>query len=103
MRFLVFVKAIKKTELSSGEGKSINLKGKNIAIFNVDGKFFAIDNACAHMGGPLGEGFLSGNVVTCPWHAWKYDVTTGKSVVVPTIQVKKYNTKIEGTDVLVEV
>ncbi len=100
---LGFIKVIKKSELSLGEGRTINIKGKDIAIFNVGGNFFAIDNSCAHMGGSLGEGFLMGRIVSCPLHGWQFNVTTGKSTSMSNIQVKKYNTKIEGENVLVEI
>ncbi len=96
-----FIKAISISDLKPGEGKMIEVEEKAIAIFNIDGEFFAIDNTCAHRGGPLGEGFLDGKTVTCPWHGWKYDVTTGKAVMFPNT-VAKYNVKIQGNDVLVE-
>lgn len=99
-----FIKAIKKSELSPGEGKIVSIQGKSIAVFNVDGNnFFAIDNTCPHMGGPLGEGLLTGDVVSCPWHGWRFNVKTGVSPVMPAINVKKYKTKVEGSDVLVEI
>src|SRR2546427_7356751 len=50
------------------------------SLFNVDGTYYAINNSCAHRGGPLGEGELDGRVVTCPWHAWRWDVTTGANI-----------------------
>jgi nitrite reductase/ring-hydroxylating ferredoxin subunit len=49
-----------------------------VAVFNVDGKFYVLKNECPHAGGPLGEGFLDGPVVTCPWHGWQFDVTSGQ-------------------------
>lgn len=98
-----FVEVAKKSDLNNGEGKVVQASGKEIALFNVNGQFFAIDNSCKHKGGPLGEGLLDDHVVTCPWHGWKFDIRTGKSVVVPTISVAKYNLKIQGDKVLVEV
>ncbi|MBI2461390.1 MAG: Rieske 2Fe-2S domain-containing protein, partial [Candidatus Rokubacteria bacterium] len=64
-------------DLAPGQGRVVEVEGKAIALFNVDGAFYAIDNTCLHRGGPLGEGELDGAVVTCPWHGWCYDVTTG--------------------------
>jgi len=52
---------------------------KDIAVFNIDGNYYAISNFCAHKGGPLNKGRLEKNIVTCPWHGWKYDVRTGKA------------------------
>ncbi len=72
-----------------------------IAIFNVDGTFCALDNTCAHRGGPLGEGELEGEVVTCPWHGWEYNVRTGISLTTPSASVKTYEVKVDGEDVKV--
>lgn len=90
-------------EVSPGMAKKIEANGKTLALFNVDGKVYAIENTCAHQGGPLCEGTLEGKIVTCPWHAWKYDVTTGFSTMDESINVVSYNTKIEGEDIWVEV
>jgi nitrite reductase (NADH) small subunit len=74
-----------------------------VALFNVDGSLYALDGVCPHQGGPLGEGELTGAVVTCPWHGWQFDVRTGqhqlnKSVVQPSLPVR-----VEGDAVLVDV
>ena len=76
--------------------------GRELALFNVGGKFYCLDNVCPHRGGPLAEGTLDGNVVTCPWHGWRFDVTTGVSPVVPTAKVEKFDCVIEGNDVKVK-
>jgi nitrite reductase/ring-hydroxylating ferredoxin subunit len=55
----------------------VNIKGKEIALFNIDGSFFALDNACTHEKGPLAEGDIEGHEVTCPWHGAKFDIRTG--------------------------
>ena len=52
--------------------------GAMVAIANVDGTLHAIDGLCPHQGGPLGTGVLCGTVLTCPWHGWQFDVTTGR-------------------------
>ena len=97
-----FVKVGQTSDVPSGEGKTFEIEGKGIAVFNVDGTFYALDNTCCHRGGPLGEGYLEGQVVTCPWHGWRFDVTTGQSPVNPAGKVPAYPLKIEGTDILVE-
>lgn len=63
--------------LPPGSGTSVDAGGRTLALFNVDGTLYALDNTCPHRGGPLGEGDLDGAIVTCPWHGWRYDVTTG--------------------------
>ncbi|MBI2657279.1 non-heme iron oxygenase ferredoxin subunit [Candidatus Woesearchaeota archaeon] len=88
-------------DLKPGENKVVNVNGTEVALFNVDGEFFAISNTCAHRGGPLGEGYLDADVVTCPWHGWRFNVKTGISPVMPTAKVPSYPVKIEGNDVLV--
>ena len=102
MIIMAFVKVATTREVKQGEGISVQANGLNIALFNVGGQFHAIDNACPHRGGPLGEGMLNGSVVTCPWHGWQFDVTTGKSPVMPA-GVKVFEVKVEGEDVLVNV
>ena len=62
------VKVAEVTELDPGEGKTVEIEGVSLALFNVDGTYFAIANACTHVGGPLGEGALIGKEVTCPLH-----------------------------------
>ena len=98
-----FVTVAKVSEIKEGEGKVVEANGKTIALFNVDGDFFAIENTCKHQGGPLGEGICDGNVVTCPWHQWKYDVTTGVNVGNPQVKVDTYEVQVEGEEVKVKV
>ena len=73
-----FVRVAKVTEISSGTIHEVQVEGRTIAVANVGGQFYAISNTCLHRGGPLGQGALQGSVVTCPWHGWSFDVTTGK-------------------------
>jgi nitrite reductase/ring-hydroxylating ferredoxin subunit len=96
------VKVAEVTDLSTGEGKVVNASGKEIALFNVDGTFYAIGNTCVHRGGPLGEGELEGDVVTCNWHGWKYDVTSGVSPVNPAAKVPSYRVEVQGNDIFIE-
>lgn len=96
-----FVKVCKTTDVKEGSGKSVEINGKAIAVFNVGGKFYAINDVCGHRGGPLSEGELDGNTVICPWHGWRYDVTSGANELVPDLPTEKYEVKIEGEDVLV--
>jgi len=88
-------------EIQAGQAKIVEVNGEPVAVFNVEGKFYAINNTCIHRGGPLGEGSLDGEVVTCPWHGWQYNVKTGVSPVNPTAKVKIYKTKVENGKVFV--
>lgn len=99
-----FVKVAKTDEIVPGQGKMIEVGGKKIALFNVEGSFHAIDDTCTHRGGPLSEGSLDGNEVTCPFHGARFDVTTGGVLGPPASQgVARYNVRVEGGDIEVEV
>jgi len=91
------------SEIPAGQGKTLEVEGKTVAVFNCDGNFYAIDNTCKHEGGPLGEGELEGTVVICPWHGWSYDVTTGVSPDDSSCAVDSHAVKLDGDDVLVEI
>jgi len=98
-----FRKIVAKSEIPAGSGKAMEVDGNSLAIFNVEGNFYAVDNTCLHKGGPLGEGSLDGSVVTCPWHGWNYDVKTGANIENPEVKVKAYEVKLEGDEILVKV
>ncbi len=82
-------------DLSPGAGTLVDAAGRTLALFNVDGTLYALDNTCPHRGGPLAEGELDGPVVTCPWHGWRYDVTTGIRDGSPPVRVACYPVTIE--------
>jgi len=97
------VKVGEVTELEPGEGKTVEVEGVSLALFNVDGTYFAIANTCTHVGGSLGEGALIGKEVTCPLHGAQFDATSGKVLGPPAgSDVKSFVVTIEGSDVLIE-
>src|SRR5213082_2440139 len=75
---MAFVRTAKTNEITPGTIREFQVEGKAVALANVGGKYYAINNTCLHRGGPLGQAVMNGVVVTCPWHGWQYDVTTGK-------------------------
>ena len=97
----VLTKVAKRSEIPAGTGKVVDVEGKAIAVFNCDGTFYAIENTCKHRGGPLGEGMLSGTSVTCPWHGWEYDVTSGVCSMDASIKNQTFAVKVDGDDVLI--
>jgi nitrite reductase/ring-hydroxylating ferredoxin subunit len=100
---MAMVRVARVSELSPGTGKVVGTDGRSVALFNVDGVFYAIDNTCTHRGGPLGEGALIGEIVTCPWHGAQFNVRTGAVTSRPAPSgVRSYPVKVEGDDVLVE-
>ena len=100
---MAFVRAAKTAEIPAGTIRELQLDGKTVAVANVGGKLFVINNTCLHRGGPLGEGDLKGQVVTCPWHGWQYDVTTGRVATNPAVGVETYPVEVRGDDIYVDI
>lgn len=96
-----FVRVASTADVKPGQAVVVEVNGKTLAVFNVDGAFHAIDNTCVHRGGPLGEGDIHGKVVACPWHGWQFDVTTGECVKNPAAKVEVYQVKVEGEEIKV--
>ena len=99
---MAFLRAARKDEIPTGSIREFQVNGATIALANVDGNFYAIDNTRLHRGGPLGQGELEGKVVTCPWHGWQYDVTSGKVVMNPAVGVKTFLVELRGDDIFVD-
>jgi len=72
-----FVTVAQIADLEPGTCRSVELQDVSLALFNIEGKIYALDNTCPHAGGPLGEGTVEGTQVACPWHGWKFDIPTG--------------------------
>ena len=99
-----FTKVAQTDGFSFGTAKLVEVDGKEVALFNIDGAFHAIDNTCTHAGGPLCEGEIAGNEVICPWHGAAFNITTGEVLGPPApASVASYNVRIEGSDIEVEV
>ena len=94
-----FVTVAQTKDLEPGQRKIVEVNGRAIALFNIDGNFYALDNTCLHMGGPVGEGYVEGNVVTCPWHGWQYNVETGETEFEPDQKLQTFEVKVEGEEV----
>ncbi|MCE9556059.1 MAG: Rieske 2Fe-2S domain-containing protein [Planctomycetes bacterium] len=84
-----------------GSALEVVAGGHVVALFNVEGKFYALDGVCSHQGGPLGQGELCGAVVTCPWHGWQFDVRDGQQQINRNIVQQRFEVRIDGTDVSV--
>jgi NAD(P)H-dependent nitrite reductase small subunit len=91
------------SEIPPGTGKVVEVGGKAVALFNCDGKFYAIENACKHRGGPLGEGSLSGSSVSCPWHGWEYDVRSGACQMDPAVSVQSFPVTVQADGLFVAI
>ena len=90
-------------DIPEGTGKVVEARGRRVALFNSGGSFYAIDNACRHLGGSLGEGDVYGTRVVCPLHGWEYDFTTGAGVDDPETRVACFAVTVAGDDVLIEI
>lgn len=98
-----FVKVAARGEIPEDGAIIVEVRGRKIALINAGGAFYAIDNACRHLGGSLGEGDIYGTRVVCPLHGWEYDFTTGASVDDPEMRVACFAVRLEGDDVFVEI
>lgn len=111
------------TDIQPGERKIVELEGKEVCVFNVNGDYHALLNWCVHQGGPCCEGPVSGTykasfdresletelewvdegkILTCPWHGWEYDITTGNCLSDTDRKLPKYPVQVENGDVIVE-
>jgi nitrite reductase/ring-hydroxylating ferredoxin subunit len=98
-----FVEVARLDQVPPGSGTSFTVAGKDVAVFNVDGTIYAMEDSCLHKGSSLGAGKLDGKVVTCRSHGWRYDVTTGSTMNVPDYGVAAYPAKVVDGKILVAV
>src|SRR5437867_3612040 len=95
-----FTKVAETKNLPPGKAMSVEVEGRRLALFNVDGTFYAIGGVCTHRGGPLSEGDLEGTVITCPLHGAQFDVTSGEVVNPPAPQgVPSYRVQVDGDEI----
>ena len=85
-----------------GTAKELVAMDRIIALFNVDGKYHALDGVCPHQGGPLGQGTLTGCIVTCPWHGWQFNVTTGQHQTSQSLVHPSFPVKVDGDAIYVD-
>ncbi len=95
-----FVRVASVADVAPGTARAVTVGERVIALFNVDGAFYALRNACSHEGGPLCEGRIEGKTVTCPWHALVFDLETGK-VVRGLARVDAFDVRVEDGEVAV--
>ena len=96
------IKVAETKDVPAGKAIAVDVQGVKVAIFNIDGSYYAIDDTCTHRGGSLSEGQFEGTVVTCPLHGATFDLTSGNHLSPPApTGVTRYEVKIEGEDVMV--
>jgi nitrite reductase (NADH) small subunit len=90
-------------ECPPGGGLEVVAGDRIVALFNVEGTLYALDGICPHQGGPLGKGKLTGCIVTCPWHGWQFDVTTGQHQTSQSLRHGRFPVKVESGAVWVDI
>jgi nitrite reductase (NADH) small subunit len=99
-----FVTVARTDELTPGQGKLVEVNRKRIALFNVGGRYYALDDTCPHRGAPLSEGELEGTAVVCPWHGAIFDLGTGDVTRPPAaVGVATYDVRIDGEEIAIAV
>jgi nitrite reductase (NADH) small subunit len=98
-----FVDVARVEDVPPGTVKTVRAGEEEIALAHVDGAFYATQNTCLHLRGPLGEGSLAGCLLTCPWHGWQYDVRTGENDFDLAIRLRTYDVRIVDGEIRVRV
>jgi nitrite reductase (NADH) small subunit/3-phenylpropionate/trans-cinnamate dioxygenase ferredoxin subunit len=88
-------------DLTPGEGRTVAVGNKLIAVFLERGNYYAIDDVCPHMGASLSGGFVADGTVTCPWHAWRFRLADGAWADCPRIKIGCYPVRVVGDEVQV--
>ncbi|MFH1417563.1 MAG: non-heme iron oxygenase ferredoxin subunit [Planctomycetota bacterium] len=97
------IKIAETNDVPAGSRVRVDVEGRTLVLFNIDGKYYAIDDACPHNDASLAEGDLEGNVITCPWHAAQFDVTTGEAMSPPAPgNVASYKVHVDGGDISID-
>ena len=96
-----FVRVAGVADVPAGSARAFRNGRHDVAIFNVGGEFYALANSCPHQGGPIADGFLEGPLITCPWHAWCFDVRTGKMTLGEFARVERFAIRREGDSLYV--
>ncbi len=96
-----FVRVGDVADVPPGTGKAFPLGRLDVAVFNVGGSFHALENSCPHQGGPIADGYLEGPLITCPWHAWCFDVRSGKMTLGEFARIARHPVKLQDDGIYV--
>jgi nitrite reductase/ring-hydroxylating ferredoxin subunit len=101
---MTFIAVAKSGDVEQGKSICVQVARKRIALFNVEGNFYALDDYCPHKGAPLVDGYLSATEVTCPWHGASFELATGKGLLGPCGGgIESYPVRIIGDDIELDV
>jgi nitrite reductase/ring-hydroxylating ferredoxin subunit len=98
-----FLKIARRDEFKDGQCRLIEIKGAAVVIISYRGEFYAIADKCLHQGASLADGDIYGNRIVCPLHGWEYDFTNGRNIDDPSLRLSRYNLRVEGDDILIEI
>jgi nitrite reductase (NADH) small subunit/3-phenylpropionate/trans-cinnamate dioxygenase ferredoxin subunit len=98
-----FTTVCKVGDIAEGQGQAFAVNGRMVAVFRQNGKYQAIDDICPHMGASLAGGHVEGNVVTCPWHAWRFNICDGTWCDNPRISIDSFEVRVDGEEIQVKV
>lgn len=87
---------------AEGNVMEAEIEGVAVCLARLNGDLAALDNICPHRQGPLGQGWIEGSAVVCPWHAWAFDLRTGMAEPPEQAQVKVFELRAEGDDLLIK-
>jgi nitrite reductase (NADH) small subunit/3-phenylpropionate/trans-cinnamate dioxygenase ferredoxin subunit len=99
----MFQRVCRVGDLAEGEGRTVSVAGKLLAVFYTNGQYLAIDDTCPHMGASLSDGAVEEGIVTCPWHAWRFRLCDGAWADNPRVKIGSYPVRIEGDEVQVQI
>ena len=100
---LEYITIAKVGAIPTGEGRSFSVGNRMVALFYVDGEYWAIDDFCPHMGASLADGFVEDGTVSCPWHAWRFRVCDGTWCDNPKIKTDSFPVRIQGEEIQVAI
>ena len=98
-----WIRVVRVSECPPGTATEAVAADRIVAVYNVEGTFYALDGVCPHQGGPLGSGQLEGCIVTCPWHGWQFDVRTGAHQLSTSVLQPSFPVRIEDDWIEVEI
>ena len=98
-----FTTVAKVGDIEPGQGQAFPVNGRMVAVFNADGKYWAIDDFCPHMGASLAGGYVADGIVTCPWHAWRFCIRDGRWCDNPKIGIDAFETRVVDDEIQVRV
>lgn len=103
MSELAFVKVAQRGEIKENGGKELNINGTRVALFNANGRYYAIEAQCRHQDGSLAPGKIDGEVVECPLHSWHYNIRTGELLdYLEGVKLATYKVDVKGNDIYIE-